>query len=932
MAHATGGTPSSVMADLLSRGHEFSFVQVMRIARNHLGQAGEQDLPEIPWQDRVRIRPELSLAFPAADVARVEQDGDLLRVTTTFLGLYGTSSPLPNFYTEDLLGEAADDETVFRDFLDIIHQRLYHLYFKCWSKYRLPIRIVEENNPIDRERLLCLIGLGERELAASVPEAGSLLRYTGILTQYPRSASGLKTILRDALQLKNIRIVQNVKRMVKIPNDQRMRLGLAGCRLGIDTVLGSHMADCMGMFGIEIGPLSWQEFNDFLPGTDRYQQLTRYTRFYLIDPLAVELRLSLAAGEAKPVRLGDPKARLGLNTWCFAGDGIGEVGAAFQVPAFPFKTPSEQSVAHNPSANTGCSLADYYQQERTALGELASRFVEEHENLAPLMSGPMADPGIERLLEGTAFLNALLQRKLDDDFPEFIHEVMNALDPNALRPVPATTVVAFAPKEGLVQTQRIPSGAELLSKPVDGTKCRFRTSFDVVVHPLIIKDAFCEQPAGKSSRITLRLQLNGITLSGWRTKSLRLFLADEHSVACDLYLVLMRYLKRIQLTSHDNGATFEIPAHFLKPVGFAQDETLFAKENLHISGHRLLEEYFLFGDKFLFIELFGLERCATLGSGSSFDIRFELHDALLFAPRVSAKSFVLSATPAINLFPHKALPVQGVTSEPLRQKIVPVGDKRGHFHIYSVERVTGMKKSESAKVLFAKHGDNCQVLSHDHVCRISHAASAIGNGLDTFIDIPARKGGAGSSRMKLDMDLMCTNGKLPELLAIGDLCMAAEKIPEFVEAANIKAVTGACLPEPTRNRQWRYFSGYSLNSISINSVENLQAILRHFANSTCLNQQVFAKVMKKIEAIESVDAKPADRLIGRSTYRGYDIRLRLRGYGFDGPGDLYLFSAVLERFFGGYVTRNCFVRLVVEEIGKGYRFEWPARLGDRDVV
>jgi type VI secretion system protein ImpG len=47
---------------------------------------------------------------------------------------------------------------------------------------------------------------------------------------------------------------------------------------------------------------------------------------------------------------------------------------------------------------------------------------------------------------------------------------------------------------------------------------------------------------------------------------------------------------------------------------------------------------------------------------------------------------------------------------------------------------------------------------------------------------------------------------------------------------------------------------------------------------------------------------------------------------------LYLFSAVLERFLGGYVTQNCFIRLVVEEIGKGYRFEWPARMGDRCVL
>ncbi|HKZ18028.1 MAG TPA: type VI secretion system baseplate subunit TssG, partial [Geobacteraceae bacterium] len=501
MAHTTGVTTAAVMNELLTCGREFSFVQVMRLARRFLDPRGEEGLPEIPWQDRVHIRPDLSLAFPASDVARLERDESKLRVTATFLGLYGPASPLPNFFSEDLMDEASSDESVFRDFVDIIHQRLYHLYFQCWSKYRLLVRVVEEKSPIDRERLFCLIGLGEKELVSSVPESLSLLRYTGLLTQFPRSPLGLRTMLRDALKMKGIKIIQNVKRMVPIPTDQRMRMGVSGCQLGVDAVVGSEIADLMGKFRIRIGPLSWEEYDTLLPDTIRHEKLARYVEFYLTDPLDFDLELILAAGEAKPIRLGDPKARLGLNMWCFSGGTLGEMSAVFPVSASlakkPSPTVSEPTSNCPPPIEPGRSLVDYYHEERARLGELALQFADAHPNLAPMVSGPMADPGVERLLEGTAFFNALLQRKLDDDIPEFIHDVIEAMQPEHLRPIPAASIVAFTPKEGLKQTQLIPAGAEVVSIPVEGIKCRFRTCFDVAMHPLTLLSSSYSQPSGK---------------------------------------------------------------------------------------------------------------------------------------------------------------------------------------------------------------------------------------------------------------------------------------------------------------------------------------------------------------------------------------------------------------------------------------------------
>lgn len=321
----TWGSAPAMIGSLLDRGHEFSFVQVMRLLRALDPGAMEHG--------RVRVRPELSLGFPAADVTRIEQtgvDGKRFLVIATFIGLYASATPLPTFYTEELMADEADDSSACRAFLDIIHQRIYSLYFQCWSKYRLFIKVEEEQDLGDREKLFCLAGLDEPAAMSGVPDAWSLLRYLGLLTMCPRSAAGLVILLRDAMGTDRISVTQCIIRNVPIPPDQRMRMGIANCSLGVDTILGTEDVDRMGKFRIRVGPLMKNEFDDYLPGAPSRKKLAALVRLYVTTPLEFDLELVLAAGEAEPIRLGDPHGpRLGWNMWCFSDDRLGEVSAVF---------------------------------------------------------------------------------------------------------------------------------------------------------------------------------------------------------------------------------------------------------------------------------------------------------------------------------------------------------------------------------------------------------------------------------------------------------------------------------------------------------------------------------------------------------------------------------------------------------------------------
>jgi len=321
MAGEDRGSSINLKLDLLEKGHEFSFFQALRLLRRL---TKEIEKPSTAAKGYIKIRPHLSLAFPPADIAQIEENAEgffSFTVTATFLGLYGSSSPLPTFYTEDLLAEAAEEETVTRDFIDIFNQRVYDLLYQCWVKYRQFLQVVEERNPLDLERLFCLLGLGEVELRENIDNPYSLLRYLGLFTQFPRSGLGLTTMLRDFLAGVPIEIIPGQLRKAKIPLEQRSCLGVNSATLGEDIYIGEEIPDRMGKFLLSIGPLGAKDFHELLPGGLTFKRLNFLIKLYLAEPLEYEVELILAKGEMKPTCLGSPQwSSLGWDTWVYAGD------------------------------------------------------------------------------------------------------------------------------------------------------------------------------------------------------------------------------------------------------------------------------------------------------------------------------------------------------------------------------------------------------------------------------------------------------------------------------------------------------------------------------------------------------------------------------------------------------------------------------------
>ncbi len=342
-------TREPLMKRMLDRGWEFDFFKAVwnleRYATDRTPIGGRGPVS----QEAIRLRPGVSMGFPATDVRRIARVNDsaggppFYRIDLTFMGLYGVSTPLPLHYAVDVLrsvaGQSGDSPAdgseiadrgaasttdpeaecaPARDFLDLLHHRLLSLFYRAWTKYRYDVSFGHPGRDEVTTYLTYLIGgspaLGEDDLG--VPPV-RLLRYAGILTQHPKSAAAIQGMLRDYWGDVSIDIDQFVGRWVTLAPDDMNAIGVVNSRPGENLILGEQVYDLSGAFNVAIGPVDWDTYLDFLPDGDCFAQTRSLVRLACSDPLAFTLQIRLKAGVVPEMQLySDHRAaRLGYTSW-----------------------------------------------------------------------------------------------------------------------------------------------------------------------------------------------------------------------------------------------------------------------------------------------------------------------------------------------------------------------------------------------------------------------------------------------------------------------------------------------------------------------------------------------------------------------------------------------------------------------------------------
>lgn len=587
------------------------------------------------------------------------------------------------------------------------------------------------------------------------------------------------------------------------------------------------------------------------------------------------------------------------------------------------------------------SLEHYFRDELAFLRLQGREFADSYPELTRFLSEQNTDPDVERLLEGFAFLTGNLRAKIEDEFPELTHGLLNMLWPNYLRPVPSMTIMQFSVIPGAIaQPALVRQGCQLDSLPIDDVTCHFQTCHDAWVYPAEMRQ-ITAQSGNDLSTISLDIALHApLPLSELQLDKLRFFLGGDSYTAYELYFWLSNQLSHIELEI--DGKRFRQEAKVLKSVGFERDDALLPYPNNVYSGYRILQEYFCFPESFLFFELSGGEWPKQPLLVSEFKIHFCFDRPLPAELKIRPDSFMLNCVPAINLFQHDSEPVNlnGRQAEYPLKASYRYADS---FEIFSVDQVEGwvegnMGRSRGTPRIYQPFESFQHQIERAKqrlalYYRVRVRESVSGDGFEHSLSFVR-----GDETTTVDLDesisvtLTCTNRSRAARLKVGSICVPTGSSPSFATFRNLIRPTRPLRPALDGSLHWTLISNLSLNYVSLLRRDALVQVLRTYDFPALHDKQAEQASRKRLAGIEEIETKPVDRLVRGMPVRGLKSVLSIRQSAFGSEGELYLFSTVLAHFFSLYASVNAFHLLEVVNLDNKERYQWPVQIGQHSLM
>jgi len=272
-------------------------------------------------QAGIKFRPFEQYIFPPRDIRSFSFDNHQMTFVLNFMGLYGINSPLPRCYHEQVALQQnirGAGEVPLQNFLDIFNNRFYWLYYQAWKKYRFYLQLDGNFQNKIAKRVSAFMGGGPSgHEIGNIISKYTLLKFSGIFCQRVRNKAGLLILLCHLFPKFRFRILEFIPKRIKLSNNPL--LGNSDeeyqFKLGQNSFIGDTTIDYMSKICIKIGPVMFEDYLDFTPGSLQTERLREILNLYVNDNLEYDINIIIISESIVPVAWNDERLKLGSTIW-----------------------------------------------------------------------------------------------------------------------------------------------------------------------------------------------------------------------------------------------------------------------------------------------------------------------------------------------------------------------------------------------------------------------------------------------------------------------------------------------------------------------------------------------------------------------------------------------------------------------------------------
>ncbi|OTG86382.1 type VI secretion system protein ImpG [Acinetobacter sp. ANC 4558] len=572
-------------------------------------------------------------------------------------------------------------------------------------------------------------------------------------------------------------------------------------------------------------------------------------------------------------------------------------------------------------------LLPFYEKQLQEFGIQAREFSQKYPKIAQRLSlnqEQIDDPHIERLIQSFSLIAAKIDKKLADSYDIFTRAIFEVMFPQYLKHFPSCTVVSFEDinkQKQLVNKHNIPKETYLKSRSFKGVQCIFKTSTDVDLLPIQLKDvSFKTNPSSlmhlnKNATLSFKFEIFNAAQTWMQHEKLTIYL---DAIANFPLQVLDGIFKADSSFSFvQNNFSSEIKNPFTVK-GFAESEALLPIDQHTHHAYRLLLEYFCFPEKFNYLDL-NLSFLKQLKEDQTeFEIqihlKLNLNDQSIIRnySELNTANFKLFTTPVVNLFEKKAEP-QKINHKQLEYPLITDTHHPEFYQVYSITNMHMIReKSEDNQVSYPVVPFFAMSHYYGENVKFFYALNPIlyqSKYTDTGYSIISKN--LEPHQLKSDFistTLQCSNGDLPhEALSITNNILSLNDTTIARRALVLKRPTIPAFFEQNKKEQWRIISHLSLNTLALmndNAISHIKELLELYNITKIKENHLVIDSIKKVDfslTHKMVEAKPFPLFV-----RGIKVIVRINSQVFRGHS-LYIYSMLLSHVFNLKVQMNSFV-------------------------